>query len=621
GLLPYTNSAFGTSEDGLLTVEGAKEDIILLPDEYINNTFVQIGRGMWDDLVKEEPARYHNALTNGGVPHIYTEYNAPHNEGVWEPGFYSFILNAFKLIKIDESQDVSISKDNEYSTIEVDNVVYSQDGVSFTAKPGYGGGGMIFWPAGAGKSFNLSNYAKMVVELTAEKASVPMSISMYKNNPANVWGDTMSLSDSWFETSKTAGDRTVIEYDLNKIQGEDREGDLYGIGLRIRGWESNNSYSIKIHSITFIPSEPIPELTSLKSVVEPVFGHIGTCINSWQLKQIKTVKYVAENYTSISLENEMKPDAILREPINIDDAKKNTGDYIIPDNYTEETVPKLNFETVDEVLRIAKERGLKLRAHTLVWHGQTPEFFFREGYNEKAAYVDEETMNARLEMYIRSVMHHVYTLDDGAYKDVVYTWDIANEYMHNDADANWSAVYGNRSTKLKNKPGYIKLAFQIAHDCLEEYGIADKVTLVYNDFNTYFDCRDNIIEMINYFNAEEKICDGVGMQSHLGVGFPSVEGYLETVEAFIKAGFDVQITELDIGTDNKTYEVQAEYVKRLMEGLRDIQDKTHKIKGITWWGLCDTSSWRGENDPLLFGKTMYDAKPAYYSFINAFNKE
>ena len=214
-----------------------------------------------------------------------------------------------------------------------------------------------------------------------------------------------------------------------------------------------------------------------------------------------------------------------------------------------------------------------------------------------------------------------------------------NEYdpENGKTEGNWSAVYGNRKLErdgypaLGNKPDYIKFAFETAYDCLEQYGLAGKVTLVYNDFNTYFDCQDNIIEMINYFNAEKKICDGVGMQSHLGVTLPSVEHYLKTVENFIDAGFEVQITELDLGIDpeepEQTYEVQAEYVKTLMEGLIDIQNRKHGITGITWWGLCDAVSWRGgyssegNSHPLLFDKTMYDVKPAYYSFINAFNKE
>ena len=119
------------------------------------------------------------------------------------------------------------------------------------------------------------------------------------------------------------------------------------------------------------------------------------------------------------------------------------------------------------------------------------------------------------------------------------------------------------------------------------------------------------------------------MQSHLGVTFPTTQQYLNTVEKFIDSGFNVQITELDIGIapndSNQTYEKQAEYVSAIMKGLRDIQQRKHGITGITWWGLCDAVSWRGgysssgNNHPLLFDETIYDAKPAYYSFIEAFD--
>ncbi len=45
-----------------------------------------------------------------------------------------------------------------------------------------------------------------------------------------------------------------------------------------------------------------------------------------------------------------------------------------------------------------------MRGHVLVWHNQTPEWFFREGYRDDGEYVDRETMLARMESYIRQVL-------------------------------------------------------------------------------------------------------------------------------------------------------------------------------------------------------------------------
>lgn len=36
-------------------------------------------------------------------------------------------------------------------------------------------------------------------------------------------------------------------------------------------------------------------------------------------------------------------------------------------------------------------------------------------------------MNARMEMYIKTYMNHVYC---GSYGSVVYAWDVVNEYLH-----------------------------------------------------------------------------------------------------------------------------------------------------------------------------------------------
>ena len=94
------------------------------------------------------------------------------------------------------------------------------------------------------------------------------------------------------------------------------------------------------------------------------------------------MSHLKSQYNSITLENEMKPDYILggsAQLISVQEAK-NLG-YYIPSNYTDQYVPKLNFDTVDKVMRICYENGIGMRAHTLVWHSQTPTWFFRYGYS------------------------------------------------------------------------------------------------------------------------------------------------------------------------------------------------------------------------------------------------
>lgn len=338
-----------------------------------------------------------------------------------------------------------------------------------------------------------------------------------------------------------------------------------------------------------------------------VFDHIGTCINLSQLQNDEIRNIVKSQYNSVTLENEMKPDALLGSSptlISVDEAKK-LG-YIIPSNYSETTVPKINFSSVDKILELCAENDLGYRAHTLVWHSQTPNWFFRTGFSGSGTFVTPEIMDARMEFYIRTVMTYVC---DNEYSDVVYSWDVVNEYLNAD-DTNWIAVYGEKTTT----PSFVKKAFEIADDVLKEYEIRDKVSLMFNDFNTYMN-TEKIISIMNYINAEEKICDGFGMQAHLDTEFPSTTSFKNTVDAFLETGLEVQITELDVTT--KDAATQEQYYYELMSYLLEIKKNGGKIIGITCWGVGDSNSWRGQQTPLLFSSPG-KPKGAYFKVIQAY---
>ena len=67
-----------------------------------------------------------------------------------------------------------------------------------------------------------------------------------------------------------------------------------------------------------------------------------------------------------------------------------------------------------------------------------------------------------------------------------------------------------------------------------------RVKLFYNDYNTYL-ISDDIVSMIKFVNEGGKICDGVGMQSHLDVHWPDANYIGNTIDKFKNAGFEIQI--------------------------------------------------------------------------------
>ena len=379
-------------------------------------------------------------------------------------------------------------------------------------------------------------------------------------------------------------------------------------------------------------------LTSIKATYNGIFERMGNVLSyntSWndgyQMQSDETMKFVKHHYNSYTLENELKPAQILSDwsgTISVSEAKK-LG-YVIPDGYTESTVGKLNFDSVDKILEIANQYGLQMRGHVMQWHQQTSTRFFKEGYSSNGANVSKEVMDKRLEFYIRSVMKHVMDKEKsltGKAGSLVYCWDITNEYTHRTNDpaaTSWMDVYGNMGLK----PTYVKKAYEIAYDELKQYGLQKDITLFYNDYNEY-DVADEIVELINYINEgeEAKICGGIGMQSHITVNYPSLEKYGTAVDKFLATGLQVQVTELDIGIeDGQTEEDLANHYSDIMKLLISKQENRDKsvnargITGVTVWGLYDAISWRKPTSCLLFGESLEDPKPAFYSFLEAATK-
>lgn len=355
---------------------------------------------------------------------------------------------------------------------------------------------------------------------------------------------------------------------------------------------------------------PVPDYLSgatLLNTYANTFGYVGTCINLSQLQSDLTLKKVKEQYNSVTLENENKPDTVLgANPSLISVSEAKEKGYLIPENYTEETIPELHFKRVDATLKICAENGLAYRSHTLIWHSQTPAWFFHEDYDAKKEVVTPEVMDARIEYFVRNSIHHIYT---GEYGDIVYAWDVLNEYVHA-TNSGYEKVYGNTGTT----PAFVKLAFQVADDELKKLGFRDKVSLFYNDFNCYIDSA-RILAVANFINSEEKLCDGIGMQSHLKTDYPGIALYKATMKKFLDAGFEVQVTELDVGCSNFT--TQGKYYYDLMKAILELKKEGGNITSLTYWGISDVNSWRSSDKPLLFG---YGNKPkdAYYQVLQAY---
>lgn len=411
---------------------------------------------------------------------------------------------------------------------------------------------------------------------------------------------------------------------------------------------------------------PTPGPTNLLSALGKYVKNVGSCISyggGWggapvSVADADTTAFIKENYNSLTAENEMKPDSILGFSANLItvDQAKNRGIYI-PEGYTESKVPVINYDNIDTLCKYAKDNGIRVRYHGLLWHEQTPNWFFRKNYNANNAYVTPEIMDMRINYYITNVMKHVHT---GEYKDIIYCWDVVNEYHHMTEcicrirgtespldpeginkdkpetvkcfyevykDAIFEDPTDPAHSPVKTNPEYVKKAFKAAYDVLVECGLTDTVELVYNDYDTNWpEVRATALAVTSYINAKDdinpngdKLVSTIGMQTHDKLGDPrwSVASHEDTMEAFRSAGMNMQVTEMDLNKNGMTEAEQLQYWSDFTALVIKEAKKGANITGFTWWGLYDAKSWLGtDGSPLLCGTSVKDKKPAYFKVIS-----
>lgn len=455
------------------------------------------------------------------------------------------------------------------------------------------------------------------------KYSLPNAISLSSIQSITIGAGTGG-QDTAFKFYDASGKELFVKYNANNWGYDDFEVTKSGSGsIKTIGVMSQSSstytatiYNVRITTTSGSSGGTTTTAGTLKGAMSGTFGKVGNAVNLSDLRNANTLNIIKNDFNSITMENEMKPDAVLGySPTLISTSEAKSRGYIIPDGYAESTVPELNFSNIDEVLKIASQNGLSVRFHTMVWHQQTPSWFFKYDYNSYYNYCNAGTMDKRLEYYVKNIVAHI---SSSQYKDVVYAYDVVNEYFHNSdsgSKSNWTQVYGEEG----KYPSYVKKAFQYANDMLNYYNLRSKVKLFYNDYNTYL-ISDDIVTMIKFVNQNGKICDGVGMQSHLDVHWPDANHIGNTIDKFKNAGFEIQITELDATINamqsGYTLQDQANYYYSIIKMLKQKKQGGANITGVTFWGLSDQVSWRASGQPLLFSQ-LGVKKAAYDAVINA----
>nr|AHF26235.1 endo-1,4-beta-xylanase [uncultured bacterium Contigcl_1794] len=342
----------------------------------------------------------------------------------------------------------------------------------------------------------------------------------------------------------------------------------------------------------------IEDMPSIKDAYAGKFD-FGAAVPQYAFGNPELKKLILKQFNILTPENELKPDSVL----DVNASKKlvqETGD---------ETAVAVHFDAAKALLTFAQENGLKVHGHVLVWHSQTPQQFFHEGYDTKKPLVSREVMLGRLENYIKEVL----TQTAEMYPGVIVSWDVVNE-----------AIDDGTAWLRKTSPWYKTIGEDFvarAFEYARKYA-ADGVLLYYNDYSTPYEPKlSGIIKLLEQLVAEGNI-DGYGFQMHYSNGSsdvtePPLKKIAVALEKISGLGLKLRVSELDIGASwtEKALMQQKEAYREIMKLMLQYADQTEAVQV---WGLKDDMSWRMGQGVyvLLFDKNL-NPKPAFYGVLEA----
>ena len=386
----------------------------------------------------------------------------------------------------------------------------------------------------------------------------------------------------------------VLQEGVNPLRIKQIAALLLGLSL-LAG--SANAEDSKTAYEAYLAGEEAP---SLAQRYEGIF-RIGVATSPEMLRDEQAAALVAANFNSLTCENQMKPDFVMDRS-----SSKRSGDG---------TRVKLNFAKAAPVLKFAQEHGMKVRAHTLVWHSQTPRWFFAEDWSDRkdAPLVDRDTMILRMENYIRDEMEYINT----NYPGLIYAWDVVNEAIEPGNGHPEGLRTQNNLWYDTIGDDWVELAFTFAR----KYA-AKGQKLFYNDYGCYGILKVGMLRNLLKKLVDRGLVDGLGMQSHIAMDSPSLLEYENALGTFARLGLTIHVTELDISTGDNTPLGQMRLANRyrcLFALLERLKTRTgYDIESVTLWGLTDNYSWLNtaaeKKYPLLFDQE-HRCKPAFFGAL------
>ncbi len=307
-------------------------------------------------------------------------------------------------------------------------------------------------------------------------------------------------------------------------------------------------------------------------------------------------RLMADQFSILTPENELKPNYVVdwdksRELV------RETGD---------QTQVAVSFSSAKPLLDFAQSHGMKVHGHVLVWHVETKDAFFHEGYDDKQPWLTREMMLGRLENYIREIMVFL----DQNYPGLVVSFDVVNEAIDDGSKglrkSHWYEIVGE---------DYVERAFELARTYAPE-----NMLLCYNDYNTADPGKlQGILSLLEKLIADGNI-DGYGFQMHHAVFSPGKNALSKAVQSVAALGLKLRVSELDVGIKKLSETALTNQAKKYAEVMKLVLQYADQFQAVQVWGLTDNMSYRSYEYPLLFDADGRP-KPAFWAVMDPENAQ
>ncbi|WP_454043040.1 endo-1,4-beta-xylanase [Cellulosimicrobium sp. Marseille-Q8652] len=426
------------------------------------------------------------------------------------------------------------------------------------------------------------------------------------------FADGQPVDDVWLSIARTVGGATSYStlaqlsgitnsgwtHVTTSFQGADADSALLYLETDYNG---DNTSDLLVDDVVLRAAAP-PVVEDLTGIKETLDVPVGVAVDSRETSGAAS-ELLLRHFDQVTAENHMKPEAW----------------------YDAEGTFRPHPEAV-ALMDFAAERDLRVYGHVLVWHSQTPAWFFEgpDGEPLTTSAADKQVLRDRLRTHVFDVAGWL-AQEYGAFGggNPVTAFDVVNEVVSDGGEnpdglrrSEWFRVLGEE---------YLDLAFEYADEAFNRVyadpGAAERgerpVALFINDYNTEQGGKqDRYRAVVDRLLTRGVPVDGVGHQFHVSLAMPvsALEG---AIDRFADLPVTQAVTELDVTTGTPVTQaglVEQGYYYR--DAFRVFREHADDLYSVTVWGLTDGRSWRASSGaPLVFDDAL-KAKPAYHGVVD-----